>query len=112
MHHLFYQNFYLDFDKLPEDLTLTWYLEAYLSTQNASATAYARLYNVTDAEAITNSEVTTTSTNIGRQRSSALGNMPSYGDGVKEFKVEGKISNATYEAYLQRANLICHINIP
>ncbi len=58
----------IDFDKQTDK---EWYFEAVLKTQT-SGTAYARLYNLTDTEVVSGSEISTTDTSYDVVRSSSL----------------------------------------
>jgi hypothetical protein len=70
--------YYFDSNKFSS--TLTAYFEATLASDQATASAQARLFNLTDNEAVSNSTVTVSGTTWSRSRSSALTIGPSAGN--------------------------------
>lgn len=69
------------------------YFESIMANEQAARTAYARIYNITDGEALANSEVTTTANPLAslvRVRSSAL-TIPA---GLKEYKLQVRMNQA------------------
>ena len=79
----------------------TVYFEAVLKSNNASGIAYAKLYDVTAAGEVANSEVSVTGTTYTRVRSGPI----SLTSG-NQYKVIIKSNNASYEASLRASRLI------
>ena len=76
--------------------------EVVMKTDNASYTAYAQLYNISDTVAISGSELTTVATSATILRSSAL----TLTSGTKQYGVQWKIANATTNINVYAARLI------
>jgi hypothetical protein len=80
----------------------TVYFEAVLKSDNASGIAYAKLYDVTGAAEVANSEVSVTGTTYTRVRSSSPVSLTS----GNQYKVIIKTNNASYTASLRASRLI------
>ncbi len=76
-----------------------FFFEAILATSSGASPAYARLFNVTTDEAVTDSEVTSTDTTGERVRSSAI--TLAAGDNI--YKAErGGVTGATFKCFAAR----------
>ena len=81
-----------DSDKLPADATVKFCVR--MRTEDAAATAYAELYNNSDAAAVASSEVSTATETVNLQTSSDI--RSNLASGTKTYRVRIKTSNGSY----------------